>query len=502
MKKKICATILLFIISIGFIVPFAFATTDTLLKTDFQQSSFSKTVDYFDYARAYATLHGISTPDNFDQWHANMFMTYVNVSGIQLLYAGLENITTNESGYLRIPAQSILMHYKANGTNEDVLTASTFLMLMAFNDSSTSQYADSPDVGDNLYASYSLGFDYSSIGATMPALNSKTETISLTSSDDGLQWSWGMKYTNLTALWWKTWIDPSNADFDNSLPFATTTYDELTFTYTLTIDPAHNTAVLTENHIIGRMRDMLIGSGLVWFHLNSTGTYGLLGRKVSDQTIYDFLDKNNIKMSVVDYQTTILADHNTYSTTANGQTLSTDQVVTDSAINTYSDDGNKIGSLDFSTKPTYNLYDYRQDPTESTAQAYDAVTRTANASGFAANAGLFRIQGNLMKFLPLVVVNMYPALFQKASESISDMSKANYFYITSYPSYSGFRVEHDPVFTAYVASSTTPTATGTPLEQTNQTRTGLIVAIIAVIVLVIVTAALVFRKKTKMPAQI
>ena len=100
------------------------------------------------------------------------------------------------------------------------------------------------------------------------------------------------------------------------------------------------------------------------------------------------------------------------------------------------------------------------------------------------------------------MVNIYPALFQKARESISDMSKANYFYITSYPSYSGFRVEHDPVFTAYVASSTTPTATGTPLEQTNQPRIGFILAVIAVIVLVIVAVALVFRKKANMPAQI
>jgi hypothetical protein len=81
------------------IIPaFALATTDTLLKSDFLQQSFQKTVDYFDYARAYATLHGISTPDNFDDWHANMYMTYVNTSGIQLLYAGLE-LTTDGSNY-------------------------------------------------------------------------------------------------------------------------------------------------------------------------------------------------------------------------------------------------------------------------------------------------------------------------------------------------------------------------------------------------------------------
>lgn len=499
MSKKITFGICIFAIaSMVFFSPFVSADTNILLKSDFQQANFQKTVDYFDYVKAYATLNGISTPENFDQWHAYMYMTYINTSGIQLLYSGLQNITTDGSTYLRIPAQSTLMHYKANGTSEDVITASTFLMLMAFNDTSTSRHQDSPDVGDNLYASYSLGFDYSSIGATMPALNSQTQTIPLTSTSDGLQWSWGMKYTNLTALWWKTWIDPSNAHFDNSLPFAITTYDELTFKYTLTIDPTNNKATLTENHDIGRMRDMLIGSGLFWFHLNSTGTYGLLGRRLSDQTIYSFLDNNQIKMSIVDYQTTVMANHTTYSTMANGQTLSQDKIVSDSALNTYADSGNKIGSLDFAAKPTYNLYNFTQDQSESTAQNYNAVTRTADAAGFARNGGLFSTQINLMKFLPLVVIHMYPGLYQKAAETISDMSKANYFYITSYPTYSGYRIEHDPVFTAYIASNEASTAT-TNVQNPNHPGTFLLIAIIAVVIAIVVAIVLITRKKARTP---
>jgi hypothetical protein len=495
-KELTCGICILIIASITFISPFVSADTNTLLKSDFKQERFQKTIDYFDYVRAYATINGISTPDNFDQWHANMYMTYINTSGIQLLYSGLQNITTDGSTYLRIPAQSILMHYKTNGTNQDVITASTFLMLMAFNDTSNSRYQDSPDIGDNLYASYSLGFDYSSIGATLPAFNSQTQTIPLTSTTDGLQWSWGMKYTNLTALWWKTWIDSSNPHFDNSLPFAITAYDELTFKYTLTIDPTNNKATLTKNHDIGRMRDMLIGSGLIWVHLNSTGTYGLLGRRLSDQTIYNFLDKNQIKMSTVDYQTTIIANHTTYSTTANGQALSQDEIVSDSAINTYTDDGNKIGTLDFSAKPTYNLYNFTEDQSESTAQNCNAITRSADATGLAGNGGLFKPQINLMKFLPLVFVHMYPELNQKATETISDMTKANYFYITSYPTYNGYRIEHDPVFTAYLASAEAPTATTNP-QQLNQPRTLSLIAIIIIIIAVIIAIVLITRKKTR-----
>jgi hypothetical protein len=503
-KKIICAPILLLIASLAVIPAFTSAATNTLIKSDFMQESFQKTVDFFDYARAYATLQGISTPDNFDDWHANMYMTYVNTSGIQLLYTGLENITIDGSDYLRIPAQSTLMHYKANGTSEDVLAASTFLMLMAFNDSSSSLFEGSPDVGDNLFASYSLGFDFSSIGATMPALNSKTETIPLVRSSDGLQWSWGMKYTNLTALWWKTWIEPTNPHFDSSLPFAITTYDELTFSYTLTIEPTNNKAVLTENHVIGRMRDMLIGSGLLWFHLNNTGTYGLMGGHISDQTIYGFLQENNIKMSIVDYQTIVLANQNTFNTILDGQKLSSDQLVSKSAVNTYGEDGNKVGSLDFTAKSTYNLYNYTQDSTETTPQTYNAITRTTIPPGFAGNTGLFKTQINLMKFLPLLVLHMYPTIYQKARESISDMSKANYFYLTSYPTYSGYRIEHDPVFTAYAVTSSvsgdssTSTATTNP-NQTNPLRTGLIFAIIAAIVAVIAMVAVLLRRKTFPP---
>ena len=155
--KTTLGTILAIIILLGLMAPLARA--DTLVKTDFEQESFAKTVDYFDYVRAYATLHGIPQPANFDKWHANMYMTYVNNSGLKLLYAGLEDITTDESAYLRIPMQSFIMHYKTNENNRDVILASTFLMLMAFNETATSLYPDSPDRNDVLYASFSLGFE-------------------------------------------------------------------------------------------------------------------------------------------------------------------------------------------------------------------------------------------------------------------------------------------------------------------------------------------------------
>lgn len=483
-------TILTFIITLSLMSPLVRA--DTLDQADFEQESFAKTVDYMDYVRAYTSLHGIQQPANFEKWHANMYMTYINSSGFKLLYAGLADLTTDENAYLRIPMQAFIMHYKTNKNNRDVILANTFLMLMAFNETANTLYAGSPDIEDTLYASFSLGFDLSELGKTLPVLNSEVETIPL--RHEGKEWTWGMKYTNLTALWWRTWIDPDNPRFQNSWPVALTVYDELTFTYKLTIDPSVGKATVQENHVIGRMRHLFVGLlPVLWVYYNSTGTYNMLGQKTSNETIYDFIRNNGLKMSVINFQTSLMADHETYSETVSGQNVTDAEVeVTDTSINTYADDGEKIFNADFGTKQTYKLYDYTTDPTETTYGTYESTARTAKIAGYAGNGGLFAYHIGLMKFLPAVVVHIHPALFAKAAATIANMSRANYFYIISYPEYGGYRIEHDPTFTAYIA-----TAESAELEQPQKGAGGLILIAVVVIAIGVVTALFVVRRKRK-----
>jgi hypothetical protein len=487
--RTLFAGVLTLTIIMGLMTPMIRA--ETLVKTDFEKESFAKTVDYMDYVRAYATMHGIPQPENFDKWHANMYMTYVNTKGLKLLYAGLEEITADESTYLRIPMQSFIMHYKTNQKNRDVILASTFLMLMAFNETNASIFPDSPDRNDKLFASFSLGFDLSDLGETLPVLNSETVTIPLNSSEDKLEWTWGMKYTNLTALWWETWIDPNNPRFRNSWPVGLTVYDELTFTYKLNIDPEAGNATLQENHIVGRMRHLFVGViPALWVYYNSTGTYGMLGRKLGDDTIHDYIQNNGLEMSIINFQTSIMADHETYSQTASGQSVTNAETeITDTSINTYADDGERIFNADFGAKKTYQMHNYTADPSENTFEFCNSTARTAKIAGFAGNGGLFAYHIGLMKFLPAVVIHMHPALFSKAVSTIANMSRANYFYIIAYPEYSGYRVEHDPTFTAYLTTS------NSNLDQPI-TGGGWII-LIAVIILVVGlgTAVLIFRRK-------
>jgi hypothetical protein len=86
---------------------------------------------------------------------------------------------------------------------------------------------------------------------------------------------------------------------------------------------------------------------------------------------------------------------------------------------------------------------------------------------------------------------MYPQLYERAKETIANMTRADYLFLVSYPNYSGYRIEHDPLYTVYFA----PTAAAGP------NLGGFIV--IAAIAGVIVAAAVVIlrRRGSKEPSQ-
>jgi len=438
------------------------AEADTLTANDFKLKSFSKTIDFFDFARSIAVAAG--KPPIPGNWHAYLYQTYINTSGFQLYYSGLINITAG-TGALTIPVQSFIEHYKTPA-GKDVLTSSSFIMLLAFNETATSKYDDSPDVNDILYASFSWGVDLTDIlgDVTKPALSSKTEVIPLTASNNDLTWTWGMKYTNLTAVWLRTFIDPTNATYA-AFPAAITTYDELTFTYQLDIDPNNHRATVTANYVVGRMVNL-------WFiewrwvtiltipvylpeviHYNATGKYSLDGKtKQSTETIYQFLDRQNIKMSIVLFQNSLVLDSIKTQSTYNNQNVTDAEVdVSNGEISTKA--GNEeIFKTDFGTKATYQLYNYTADPSETQYTTHDAVTRTAPRLGYAKNP-LFSIHVALLRYVPLIVQHIAPALYQRAKDYMLNMTYADYFYLISYQTYSGFRVKHDPTYTAYIAGT-------------------------------------------------
>jgi hypothetical protein len=480
-RKMLLATVLLLIFSTTLAMKPASAV-DTLSPNDFKLQSFSKTVDFFDFVRSYAASHGMTPPNA--SLHAYLYQTYINVSGFQLYYSGLINITAGQ-GALTIPVQSFMEHYKTPA-GKDVLMSSSFIMLLAFNDTASSLHDDSPDKNDNLYASFSLGLDLTSLYGShpQPALSSKTTIIPLESSNNDLTWEWGMRYTNLTAVWWRIYIDPLHPLFRTAVPIAITTYEELTFMYKLTINPTDHKATVTASYVIGRMTNLWL---IQWFilpivtHYNSTGHYWLNGKQISDETIYQFLESQHIKMSIVLFQNSLVLDGTTKSTFNNQNVTDAEYDVSNGKIST-SAGSEKIFDADFGTKKQYKLYNY----TDSTETTYNATTRTVPRAGFAKNP-LFSMHVALLKYVPLIVKHIDPSLYEKAKDHMLNMTYADYFYITSYPKYSGFKITHDPTYTAYIAATTSPTA-GLP------NLFGLII-VGAIVAVAVIGAVLVLRRR-------
>lgn len=460
--------------------------SNILVPKDFQEESWSKTIDYLDYVDIYAVINGKPRPPRGAE--ANLYMTYVNQSGLKMLYAGLSNITMGYGNLaITLPIQTVMMHYKSEEEKQDIVTASSYLMLMAYNETENTLFNGSPDKNDVLFASFSMGFDLSEfLQNDAPALNSKTTTKELTQHDQN-KWSWGMTYTNLTAIWWNIEISQDNSSY-KSVPVAITVYEKLTFNYDLIFNPDNNSAQIVSSYEIGEMTDLWVIDDFVWIfpvivHYNSTGCFRLNKELYSNQTIHQFLNKNNIDMSMVFFQASALIENETESIT-NGQDVTENEVVvSDQEIITSTKTGEKLSSVDFGSKDKYTLY----NSTSSSTSEYGAIVRTAEKNGFAKNP-IFKIHTFLMNYIPLTLVHIDEALYEQVKENLLNMTYADYFYIISYPTYDGYKIEHDPILTAYFSP-----AYETPVEQTITFGNILVVGLI--IALAIIVAVFLLRRR-------
>ena len=435
-------------LSLLFLLPaMAFQTVNasTVSNSDFQSQSFSKVVDWYDYVRQYAANNNLPVPNATE--HAYIYTNYINVGGFQLFYAGLVNATHNGT-FVTIPIQSFFEHFKTVG-GKDAITASSFISLVSFNESSTDAYPNSPDKTDTVYASFSLGVNLTAItGHKLPGYVASSRVTPLTQVDSQ-HYTWGLTYTNLNAIWWKINPDPFLPTADLVTPRGFAQYSELSFNYALAIDPTSKTVTLTTSYTIGRMTDLYILSPTPAFHLNATATYDLSGSKISSQNIYQFLQARQMKLSIVLANKAILAGTVTDKDDSGASVDNSNSTdVTHTAVNTDASDGDKVFKADFGVKSTYQLYNYTADSSEGTPSTYDVNVRTVNVNAWAGNP-VFGFQNRFMGFLPIFVANVDPGLIQQAKLGLVNFTVSNYLYIISYPTWNGYKIVHDPDYTAF-----------------------------------------------------
>jgi hypothetical protein len=430
------------------------ATTGPILQSsDFSAQSFSKTVDFYSYVRQYAVSNGINDSAIQNQ-HAYIYANYINVGGFQLFYAGLVNATDSAHNNMNItiPIQTVFEHFKTPG-GKDAITASSFLSLISFQDNGTSDpYPNTPHYNDTIYASFSLGVNLTALtGHKFPSYVASSSIIPLTSTDSN-HWTWGLNYTNLSALWWRIYPNPLFPFYDSSAPRGLAQYSQLSFTYSLAMDPTAKTATLTESYVVGQMTDLWLFTTTPIHHLNSTGTFdasgaqlpGLAGR----QTLSQFLTSGGYKLSIVQSQTAVLASTSTTDSENDGTSVDSDNSadVSNNSVNTIATGGETVFKSNFAAKPTYQLSN------SSGTQTYNDNVRTVNRRAWAGNP-VFSIQNIFMGFLPLFVAHVDPSLFQAAKAGMASFQVANYLYIITYPNWGGYKIVNDPQFEAFYQPS-------------------------------------------------
>ncbi len=447
LSKKL-KTIPIIVLSLLFLIPmvaFQPAQATTVTSTDFQAQTFSKTVDWYDYVRQYAAQNNLPQPNATE--HAYIYTNYINIGGFQLFYAGLVNATHNGT-FVTIPIQTFFEHFKTVG-GKDAITASSFISLVAFNESNTDAYPNSPDKTDTVYASFSLGVNLTQItGHKFPSYAASSQVTPLTQVDS-THYTWGLTYTNLNAIWWKINPDPFYPTADLVQPRGFAMYSQFTFNYALAIDPATKTATLTTSYTIGRLTDLYILYPTPAFHLNSTGTYNLNGAWTSNTNIYQFIQSKQLKISIVLANKAIIAGTDTNKDDSGASVDNSNSTdVTHTAVNTDASDGDHIFKADFGVKSTYKLYNYTADSSENTATTNNVNVRTVNMHAWAGNP-VFWFQNRFMGFLPIFVANVDPGLIQQAKAGLVDFTVSDYLYVISYPTWGGYRIVHDPDYTAF-----------------------------------------------------
>jgi len=277
--------------------------------------------------------------------------------------------------------------------------------------------------------------------ATSPRIQSTVEVTPLTSSADRNEWTWGMKYKDMAAIWWQI----SGQTF-NPIPVSFSIYDELAFNYRLVINPSEGKANLYMTYTIGKMRDLWVLGHIFIFstltHFNATGSYNARDQKISSVTIHYFLEANKISMSIVSAQRTWIANKETLSK-FNGASPVSGTDVSTGTIQTVTSDGKNVFDVSFGSKKTYSLVK------PSGPVTYDAVTRTANVTRYSKNPVL-AIQSSLLWGANALMANMFPVQYASVAKTWMNATKSDYLYATSYPTCAGYKVVHDPVYTAYI----------------------------------------------------
>jgi hypothetical protein len=419
-----------------------------------------------------------------DQYEVNTYHAYVNQYNYWMFYSGFQNFVfpnpENSSQVVNgtIPMQSIIQSYRTS-SGLTVYSVSTFAFAAAYNEANDNGEIDS---GEEVYVLLGFNFglgDFSYL-ISDPTIRGEFEnlfnstpvvtTYPITPVTNG--YTWGMKYDDLKMLIFKHDISTPDS-FDDEL-LGLIVLDELEFTYTLAFDTTLNRVIINQEYKIGMPTKMITPEP----HPDLAGEY-IVENTAPDYNLSKFLETLDLSFAIVSFQTTSVIN-------TSGDPLATADdsgaAVTNASPDVDVTDGNftdsvgdeQIFSVDFSEKPTYNLY----NPTGTLNGTYPVETHIYNADGV---RGLL---ANPFILFPMIFINLPNAvsiiftsdnlinavrdllgvvlpyipngetIWTDLQTDVPLLSAFNIdftsnYYVVTYPHWYGYEIVHDPTFVAF-----------------------------------------------------
>lgn len=411
-----------------------------------------------------------TSPAGDDVTFSASFVNYENVSAFLLSL----NMVENENGTGNVPFQLFGMHYYTPDGNE-VFIGAVLAFLMAFDDTYNGTGPGQngmPDPG-NENISYVIPFGVA--GALDESYPPEVEVQEVEKLGEG-HYRFGIQYRNLYAF-----VSPN---FVASAVFATgwiAKFSELTIMYEVTMDQETDEVRAETWYTIGEVTEL-------WFIL--------LGIPIP-------ADPHNLPehlgLSVVHFVTVFTSKYQGASGNATGDTFDPDinEPIDEDIVLKVGDDSER--ALKVGTRGTFDLinestdYVIKEDEPATNAivgaKLVDLVL-VAWQLGFAAGAmSIFAYA------LSDYVQSTYDGPLDLAQRSLVPTNEDGFnayplWYAVSFPEWNGYRIVHDPVYTAYSSFEI-------PAEDADDefNPAGLVVLVLIVAVVAVVAVAVAKRKK-------
>ena len=375
---------------------------------------------------------GAITNTTADGAVASFTMSYVNSNDVQAFLVAMNTVTKNTT-VGTLPWQMFGMHYYTPRGSENFLVA-VLAFLLAFNDTNGNGMPDHGNEPTYYIIPFGAGDALKNVSANyLP----DATPIPAQKLGDG-HYRFGMTYKNLYAKI----IDANNiiSFWISALPIYIARFSELSVTYDITIDPKTKTAKAESFYTIGQVDHL-------W----------LWGQDVGREALPD-----NFGISAVHYLATFAS---TYSVVDAAGTKVTPNIQKPLDQNLTLKIGKDERAMDIGYGSTFDLKNESSGLYVAQGkQAYNMLVaaRPGDSWLVAWQAGFtLDVLCTIAYGLSKEVRNKYTSPLNLHDRGRANFWAAAMWYGVSFPSWKGYRVEHDPSYTAYFGAPPAETpATG------------------------------------------